>query len=107
MAQLEAPLQGDQAAIDNARVQLGYTTITAPLTGRTGIRLVDQGNIVHASDTTGLVVITQLEPISRGLHPARRTIFRRSARRMAKGTLDGRRPSPATTRPRSARARWR
>ena len=64
VAQLEAALQGDQAAIDNARVQLGYTTITAPLTGRTGMRLVDQGNIVHASDTTGIVVITQLEPIS-------------------------------------------
>jgi len=64
VAQLEAALQGDQAAIDNARVQLGYTTITAPLSGRTGIRLVDQGNIVHASDTTGIVVITQLEPIS-------------------------------------------
>ena len=52
------------ATIDNARVQLGYTTITAPISGRTGIRLVDQGNIVHASDTTGIVVITQIEPIS-------------------------------------------
>ena len=64
VAQFEAALQGDQATIDNARVQLGYTTITAPISGRTGIRLVDQGNIVHASDTTGIVVITQLEPIS-------------------------------------------
>src|SRR5882672_4269508 len=64
VAQFEAALQGDQAAIDNARVQLGYTTITAPISGRTGIRLVDQGNIVHASDATGIVVITQIEPIS-------------------------------------------
>jgi len=64
VAQLEAQIQGDQAAIDNAKTQLDYTTITSPLTGRTGIRLVDQGNIVHASDATGLVVVTQLQPIS-------------------------------------------
>jgi multidrug efflux system membrane fusion protein len=62
--QLEATIKGDQAAIDNAQVQLGYTTITSPLDGRTGVRLVDQGNIVHASDTNGLVVVTQLKPIS-------------------------------------------
>jgi multidrug efflux system membrane fusion protein len=62
--QLEAQIEGDQAAIDNAKTQLDYTTITSPLTGRTGIRLVDQGNIVHASDANGLVVVTQLEPIS-------------------------------------------
>jgi multidrug efflux system membrane fusion protein len=59
-----ATVQADNAAIENARVQLGYTTITAPLDGVTGIRLVDQGNIVHAADTTGLVVITQIQPIS-------------------------------------------
>jgi multidrug efflux system membrane fusion protein len=64
VAQLEANIQADQAAIDNARVQLGYTTITAPISGRTGMRLVDQGNIVHATDQTGLVVLTQIEPIS-------------------------------------------
>jgi multidrug efflux system membrane fusion protein len=64
VAQDEALIKGDQAAIENARVQLGYTTIAAPLTGRTGIRLVDQGNIVHATDTGGLVIITQLQPIS-------------------------------------------
>jgi membrane fusion protein, multidrug efflux system len=62
--QLGAQIEGDQAAIDNAKTQLDYTTITSPLTGRTGIRLVDQGNIVHASDANGLVVVTQLEPIS-------------------------------------------
>jgi membrane fusion protein, multidrug efflux system len=64
VAQLEANIQADQAAIDNATVQLGYTTITAPIAGRTGLRLVDAGNIVHATDQTGLVVLTQIEPIS-------------------------------------------
>jgi multidrug efflux system membrane fusion protein len=62
--QLQAQIEGDQAAIDNAATQLSYTTITSPLNGRTGIRLVDQGNIVHATDTGGLVVITQLHPIT-------------------------------------------
>ena len=64
VAQLAAQISGDQAAIDNARTQLGYTTITSPLDGRTGIRLVDQGNIVHATDPNGLVVVAQLQPIS-------------------------------------------
>ena len=53
-----------QAAIASAQTQLDYTTLKSPLTGRTGIRLVDQGNIVHAADATGLVVVTQLQPIS-------------------------------------------
>jgi len=64
VAQFEALVKQDQAQIDNARTLLGYTTITAPLAGRTGMRQVDAGNIVHASDTTGMVVITQLQPIS-------------------------------------------
>ena len=64
VAQFEATVQGDQAAVENARVQLGYTTITAPLDGRAGMRLVDQGNIVHASDPGGIVTVTQLRPIS-------------------------------------------
>jgi membrane fusion protein, multidrug efflux system len=64
VAELEAAIKGDEAAIESARVQLSYTTITAPIAGRTGIRLVDQGNIVHATDTTGIVVVTQLQPIS-------------------------------------------
>jgi len=59
-----ALVQADQAAIAYAGVQLNYTRITAPISGRTGIRLVDQGNIVHAADPGGLVVITQLQPIS-------------------------------------------
>ena len=64
VAQFEALVQQDQAQIDTARTQLSYTTITAPIDGRTGIRQVDPGNIVHASDTTGIVVITQLQPIA-------------------------------------------
>lgn len=64
VAQLEATVRADDAAIQAAQVQLRYTRITAPLSGRTGIRLVDQGNIVHAADPGGLVVITQLQPIS-------------------------------------------
>ncbi len=64
VAQLTAQIEGDQAQIDNARTLLGYCTITSPLDGRTGIRQVDAGNIVQTSDTTGLVVITQLHPIS-------------------------------------------
>lgn len=62
--QLQAAVNADQAAIDNARVQLAYTAIKSPLDGRTGIRQVDQGNIVHANDSNGIVVITQLRPIS-------------------------------------------
>ncbi len=64
VAQLEAQVQQDQAQIDSARTQLSYATIVAPIDGRTGIRQVDAGNIVHTSDTTGLVVITTLQPIS-------------------------------------------
>ncbi|HEV8017737.1 MAG TPA: efflux RND transporter periplasmic adaptor subunit [Steroidobacteraceae bacterium] len=64
IAQLIAQIKGDEAAIDNARTQLEYATIRSPIDGRTGIRQVDPGNIVHGTDTTGMVVVTQLEPIS-------------------------------------------
>jgi len=64
IAQQEALVNSDQAAIDNAAATLGYTKIIAPLSGRTGLRQVDQGNIVHAADVTGLVIITQLQPIA-------------------------------------------
>jgi multidrug efflux system membrane fusion protein len=64
VAQLEAQVKLDQAAIENAQAILGYTKIVAPIAGRTGLRQVDEGNIVHASDATGIVVITQLKPIS-------------------------------------------
>jgi len=64
VAQLEAQLKGDQANIDNARTQLSYTTITSPIQGKTGIRRVDPGNNVHATDTNGIVVVTQVQPIA-------------------------------------------
>lgn len=64
VAQLEAQVRSDQAAIDNTKAVLDYTTIRAPIDGRLGIRLVDQGNLVRASDSNGLVVITQLKPIA-------------------------------------------
>jgi multidrug efflux system membrane fusion protein len=64
VAQQEALVNADQAAIDNAAATLGYTKIIAPLSGRTGLRQVDQGNIIHAADATGLVIITQLQPIA-------------------------------------------
>jgi len=62
--QLEAATQVDQAQIENARLQLAYCRITAPVGGRVGLRLVDEGNVVRAADQNGLLVITQLEPIT-------------------------------------------
>ena len=64
VAQLTAQAKGDQAAIDLAKTQLDYTTITSPIPGRTGIRLVDPGNNLHAAANTGIVVVTQIQPIS-------------------------------------------
>lgn len=64
VAQLSAQIKADHAAIDGAKTQLAYTSITAPFGGRTGIRMVDEGNNVRSSDTSGIVVITQLQPIS-------------------------------------------
>ena len=64
VASLTAQVQADKAAIDSAKVQLDYTTIRSPLTGRAGFRLVDPGNIVHANDQSGMLTITQLQPIS-------------------------------------------
>ncbi|MBG0809370.1 efflux RND transporter periplasmic adaptor subunit [Methylosinus sp. H3A] len=63
VAQLEAQLRADKAAIDNAETTLDYATIRSPIDGRTGIRLVDVGNILHKSDQTGIVVVTQLKPL--------------------------------------------
>jgi multidrug efflux system membrane fusion protein len=60
----EAQVKLDQALIDNAKANLDYATIKAPLTGRTGIRLVDKGNLVSSADATGIVIITQLRPIA-------------------------------------------
>ena len=64
VAQLEAQVRGDQAQIDTAQTQLGYTSIKAPFDGRMGIRQVDAGNLVHSSDSTPISVLTQLKPIS-------------------------------------------
>ena len=62
--QYEAALKVDQGQIDSAKLQITYSRITAPLSGRVGLRLVDPGNIVHANDANGLIVITQIDPIS-------------------------------------------
>jgi multidrug efflux system membrane fusion protein len=64
VGQLTAQVKVDQAVIDNAKAQLDYTRITSPIDGRTGIRMIDPGNNVRASDTTGIVVVTQTQPIS-------------------------------------------
>lgn len=62
--QQEAQIKSDIAAVENATAILGYTTIVAPFDGRTGIRIVDEGNLVHAGDAGGIVVITQVQPIN-------------------------------------------
>jgi multidrug efflux system membrane fusion protein len=64
VAQAKATVEVDRAQADAAKVNLDYTTIRSPLSGRAGLRLVDPGNIVQTSDTTGLVVINQIDPIS-------------------------------------------
>jgi membrane fusion protein, multidrug efflux system len=64
VAQYEATIKQDKANIDNAKLQVVYASITAPITGVVGLRLVDPGNIVHAADTTGMIVIAQLQPIT-------------------------------------------
>jgi multidrug efflux system membrane fusion protein len=86
VAQQEALVNADQAAIENAQATLGYTKIIAPLSGRAGLRQVDQGNIVHASDATGLVVITQLQPIAVQFSLPQQQIVRVNAA-SAKGAL--------------------
>lgn len=62
--QYEAAVKADQGQVDNARLQLVYSRVTAPISGRLGLRQVDPGNIVHATDQNGLVVITQLQPVT-------------------------------------------
>jgi multidrug efflux system membrane fusion protein len=86
VAQTEALVKADQAAIDNAAATLSYTKIVAPISGRAGLRQVDQGNIIHASDTTGLVVITQLQPIAVWFSLPQQQIMRVNAA-AAKGAL--------------------
>ncbi len=86
VAQQEALINADQAAIDNAKATLDYTKIVAPISGRTGLRQVDQGNIIHASDATGLVVLTQLQPMAVQFSLPQQQIMRVNAA-SAKGAL--------------------
>jgi multidrug efflux system membrane fusion protein len=103
--QYEGVVKADQGQIDTAKLQLDYCRITAPIGGRVGLRLVDPGNIVHASDTNGLIVITQLQPttvvfaipedslpavltkLKAGDHPPVEAYDREQARRLATGSL--------------------
>jgi len=64
VGQFAGSIYSDKGAVDNAKLQLTYSRITSPITGRVGLRLVDAGNIIHATDATGLAVITQLQPIA-------------------------------------------
>jgi multidrug efflux system membrane fusion protein len=64
VSQVEAQLQADQAQIEHARLMLDYARVTSPIDGVTGVRLVDPGNVVHGADQTGLVVVTQLDPVA-------------------------------------------
>ncbi|HXW93999.1 MAG TPA: MdtA/MuxA family multidrug efflux RND transporter periplasmic adaptor subunit [Terriglobales bacterium] len=85
--QLEGMVRTDQAAVDNARLNLTYCHITSPISGRVGLRLVDPGNIVHATDTNALLVITQLQPIA-VLFTLPEDQLPAVAQHMAKGALE-------------------
>ncbi|MCB1541003.1 MAG: efflux RND transporter periplasmic adaptor subunit, partial [Rhodoblastus sp.] len=87
VAQLTAQVRADQATIDNTKAILGYTTIRSPLDGRTGIRLVDPGNIVQANGTSGIVVITQVKPIAVVFTLAQQNL-RAVTSALARGPLD-------------------
>jgi multidrug efflux system membrane fusion protein len=82
--QYEGTVQSDQGAIDNAKLQLTYSRVTAPIGGRIGLRQVDAGNVVHASDPNGIVVITQLQPIT-VLYPIPEDNVQRIMHRFATG----------------------
>jgi multidrug efflux system membrane fusion protein len=86
VGQLEGTIQADQAAIDNAKLQLVYTRITSPVSGRIGLRLIDIGNMVHASDTNPLLVVTQLQPIA-VVFTLPEDVLPTVARHMRSGTL--------------------
>jgi membrane fusion protein, multidrug efflux system len=64
VGQLQATLQGDDAAIANAQLNLNFCNITSPITGRVGLRMVDVGNLIHSNDQTGIVTVSQLQPIA-------------------------------------------
>ena len=84
VAQAAATVQADEAQIESARVQLSYTRLSSPIDGVTGIRGIDIGNIIHPTDPNGLVVVTQLQPISLSSH-CRRPICRGSRRQWRRG----------------------
>ncbi|ABD07604.1 Secretion protein HlyD [Rhodopseudomonas palustris HaA2] len=86
VAQLDALVRSDQAAIDNAAATLSYTKVVAPISGRAGLRQVDKGNLVKSADTTGIVVITQLQPIAVQFSLPQQQIVRVNAA-SAKGAL--------------------
>jgi multidrug efflux system membrane fusion protein len=87
VAQLKAAVQADQGVIDMAQLQVQFTTITSPLNGRVGLRLVDPGSIVHVTDPNGLVTVTQMEPIA-ALFTLSQDVLPQLRENMAKGTLE-------------------
>jgi multidrug efflux system membrane fusion protein len=84
--QLQNAVKADEALIAAAKVQLGYTKLTSPISGVTGVRLIDIGNVIHPNDPTGLVVVTQLQPIS-VLFTLPETYLPKIQEQMAKGRL--------------------
>jgi len=85
-AQLQAMVKSDDAIIESAQVNLDYTRLTAPIDGVTGIRQIDEGNIIHPSDPNGLVDLTQIQPISL-IFTLPETTFTEIQQEMAKGTI--------------------
>jgi multidrug efflux system membrane fusion protein len=85
-AQLQAAVKADEAIIENAKVNLSYTKLTAPIDGVTGIRQIDEGNIIHPTDTNGLVDLTQIQPISL-IFTLPETTFPEIQQQMAKGPI--------------------
>jgi multidrug efflux system membrane fusion protein len=86
VSQLQYAVKADDALIAAAKVQLGYTRLTSPITGVTGVRLIDMGNVIHPTDVTGVVIVTQLQPIS-VLFTLPETNLPEVQQQMAKGTL--------------------
>jgi membrane fusion protein, multidrug efflux system len=86
LAQLQAMVKSDEAVIESAKVNLGYTRLTAPIDGVTGIRQIDKGNIIHPTDTNGLVDVTPIQPISL-IFTLPETTFPEIQQEMAKGPV--------------------
>src|SRR5262249_49726402 len=88
VAQLQGSVEADRGTVDSAKLQLDYCKITAPIDGRVGLRLIDPGNIVHATDPTGLFVVTQVEPIAVVFTIPEDSLPRVVERTRSGGTLD-------------------